>query len=415
MPATYRSYAGTGTVTFRDGYATPAAPFSIECKTNGRIEIAITIQSLPAALDVSSRMMQSARLQGQVAIPPARITISSITLYNMEVSTGRPSQFHFMAVKELRIISQSVPKAGIVTLKFGLVNLLLPYSMHPRILNDILTFDPLGNYWTFRQKLSAGEPQVTAEVTISTSPSHITSYEHAMRDVALLISFAMGTYVSVAYMDVLLNSTVVSTVIYHPKFLDYSDSVPVIDMKSGSRQLHLFLTGSFQHYQALKSKLRLDLALEYCVLAKSVSYLDVKFVTTFIALESLLTRLQNQLPKQKPRYGRLMLAKVERALFFFRRGKHRSVVLVRLQSSLQHYGLSDPRGVSIESPPDGTPNYARIRNWLVHGGTFPKNIDPLRVTYSLLDTYQRLLLAILNHRGVYVDCSVQPFVDRLVS
>ena len=415
MPATYRSYAGSGTITFRDGYAIPAAPFSIECKTNGRIEITITIQNLSTALDASIRMLQSARLQGQVATPPARITISSITLYDVKGSSSGPSQLRFMASKELRIISQSVPKAGVVTLKFGLINFLLPYSMHPRILDDIFTFDPLEDYRTLRQRLSAGEPQVTTEVTISTPPSRITSLEHAMRDVALLISFATGTYVSIAYADVLLNNTTISTVIHGPNYLEYDGNVPVIDMKSGSGQLQLFLTGSIQHFQALKSKLRLDLALEYCVLAKSVSYLDIKFVTTFIALESLLTRLQNQFPKQKPRHGRFMLAKVERALFFFRRRKHQSVVLARLRNALQDYGLNDLRGVSIDSPQDGTPNYAKIRNWLVHGGTFPKNIDPLRVTYSLLDTYQRLLLAILNYRGVYVDCSVQPFVDRVVS
>jgi hypothetical protein len=415
MPATYRNYTGTGTITFRDGYAIPAVPFSIECKTNGRIEITITIQNLSTALHASVRSLQSARLQGQVATPPARITISSIILDNVKGSSSGPSQLRFLASKELRIISQSVPKAGVVTLKFGLINFLLPYSMHPKILGDIFAFDPLEDYWILRQRLSAGEPQVTTEVTISTPPSRITSLEHAMRDVALLISFATGTYVSIAYADVLLNNTTISTVIHGPNYLEYNGNMPVIDMKSGSGQLQLFLTGSFQHFQALKRKLRLDLALEYCVLAKSVSYLDIKFVTTFIALESLLIRLQNQFPKQKLRHGRFMLVKVEHALFFFRRGKHQSVVLARLRNALRDYGLNDLRGVSIDSPPDGTPNYAEIRNRLVHGGTFPKNIDRLRVTYSLLDTYQRLLLAILNYRSLYVDCSVQPFVDRVVS
>jgi hypothetical protein len=236
-----------------------------------------------------------------------------------------------------------------------------------------------------------------------------------MKDVALLISFAAGTYVSVAYMDVFLDDIVISSVIYNAKFLEYNDNVPVIDLEFGSGQLQIFLAGSFQHYQDLKKRLRLDLALEYCVLVKSVAYLDIKFVTTFIALESLLTRLRNHFPRRKPRYGRLMLAKAERVLFFFRRRRHRSVVLARLQRALKNYGLNDLRGVSIDSPPDGTPNYAQIRNRLVHGGTFPKNIDPLRVTYSLLDAYQRLLLAILNYRGMYVDCSVQPFVNRVVS
>jgi hypothetical protein len=132
MPATYRSYAGSGTITFRDGYAIPAVPFSIECKTNGRIEIAVTIQNLSTALEVTNRQLQSARLQGQVATPPARITISSITLSNVKGSSGGPSQLRFLASKELRINTQSVPKAGVVKLKFGLINLLLPYSMHPQ-------------------------------------------------------------------------------------------------------------------------------------------------------------------------------------------------------------------------------------------------------------------------------------------
>jgi hypothetical protein len=236
-----------------------------------------------------------------------------------------------------------------------------------------------------------------------------------MRDVALLISFATGAYVSVAYTDVLLNNMVISSVIHNAKFLEYNDHVPVIDLRSGSRQLQFFLTGSFQNYQALQKRLRLDLALEYCVLAKSVFYLDIKFMTTFMALESLLMRLQSELPREKPRYGTLLIAKVRRAVFLLIRRKRRSLVLARLRKALQHYGLSDLQGVSVDSPPDGTPNYAKIRNWLVHGGTFPKNVDPLRVTYSLLDTYQRLLLAILNYRGIYIDCSVQPLVDRMLS
>jgi hypothetical protein len=413
MPTTYRSYAGNCTITFTDGYAISAAPFSIECKTNGRIEVLITIQNPSIALDVNSRMRESARLQGQVANPPAKATISSITLYGATISSGAPSQFQFMATKELRIIRQSVPKGGVVTLKFGLANFLLPNSMHPRILNTIFRFDSLGNYPMLRQTLTSGEPDITAEVTVLAPPLRIRSLEHAMTDVALLISFATGTYVSVAYADILLDSVVISSVIHHSRFLQYDGSVPVIDMQTGSGRLQLFLAGSFQHYQSLKKKLRLDLALEYCVLAKSVSYLNVKFVTTFIALESLLTRLQNQLPRQKPRCGKF--ARVQRALFFFHKIRNQSLVLTRLQGALQHYSLSDSRGVSVDSPPDGTPNYARIRNWLVHGGMFPKNVNPLRVTYSLLDAYQRLLLAILNYKGIYIDCSVQPFQNRVVS
>ena len=415
MPATYRSYAGSGTITFRDGYVIPDAPFSIECKANGRIEITITIQSMFTALEVSSRRVQSARLQGRVATPPARVRISSITLSSVKGSSSGPSQLRFIASRDLRIISQSVPKSGVVTLKFGLINFLLPYSMHPKIMNDIFTFDPLENYWTLRDRLSAGEPQLATEVTILTPPSRITSFELAMTDVALLISFATGTYVSVAYVDVFLDDILISSVIYNAKLLEYNDSVPVINLRFGSGQLQIFLAGSFQHYQALKKRLRLDLALEYCVLAKTAYYLDIKFVTTFIALESLLMRLQNEFPRQEIRHGRLLVSKIERALFFFRRRKQQSIVLARLRRALQYYGLSDHRGISVDSPPDGTPNYARIRNWLVHGGTFPKNIDPLRSTYSLLDMYQRLLLAILNYRGNYLDCSVQPFEERMLS
>jgi len=412
---TYRNYAGRGTVTFRDGYAIPDAPFSVECKTNGRVEITITLQSMFTALEVSNRGTQPARLQGQVTTPPARLTISSITLSNAKGSSSGPSELRFLATGELRITSQGVRKSGVVTLRFGLINFLLAYSMHLRILNDTFTFDPLEDYQALRHRLSAGEPQLTTEVTILTPSSRISSYEYAMRDIVLLISFAMGTYVSIAYMDVLLDDIIVLSVIYNAKVLEYNDSVPVIDLRYGSGQLQVFLAESFQHYQALKKRLRLDLALEYCVLAKTASYLNLKFVTTFISLESLLTRLQNKFPKQESRHGRLLVNRIERTLFFFRRRNQRSIVLARLRRALQYYGLSDSCGVSVDSPPDGTPNYARIRNWLVHGGTFPKSVNALRATYSLLDIYQRLLLVVLSYKGEYIDCSVQPFVNRLVS
>lgn len=166
MPTTYRTYSGSGRIKFRDGYELIDVPFSIECKTNVRVDITVTIHGFQVAIEVNRRLLQSASLQGHAGVPLARVSISSITLYGATISTGQPSQFHFVPSgnKELSVY-QSVPKVGAITLK-----------------------------------------------------------------------------------------------------------------------------------------LKLPLALEYSIVAKSARYLDIKFVMTFIALESLLTRIQNQLPKQTRRY-----------------------------------------------------------------------------------------------------------------
>jgi hypothetical protein len=152
-------------------------------------------------------------------------------LYGATISTGQPNQFHFVPSenKELRVTYQSVPKVGVITMRFGLINCLLFNSIHPRILNHILRFSPLGRYSVFEQKLLSGEPQVTVEVEVIASPLRIATFENAMSDVALLISFALGTYVPIAYTDILVGNSLVSSVIHRTKFLDYNDKVPVIN------------------------------------------------------------------------------------------------------------------------------------------------------------------------------------------
>jgi len=392
------------------------APFSIECRTNAQMEITIIVQDLQTAVNVHRRMLQSASLRGQGGTPPARITVSSLTLYGVTKSSGEASRFRFLPSDngELRITGQSLPRTGVVTAKFGLINFLLPNSIHARLSGRFFNFDPLGNYSMFEQKLSTGEPEVTTEVTIVCTPSDLKSLDRTMRDVTLLLSFAAGTYISIAYADVLLNNVVIATVIRHEKFLDYYDRVPVIDIRIHPGHLQFFLQGSFDHYQTLKKKLRLDLALEYCIMAKSATYLDIKFVVIFIALESLLTRLQNHIPRKETGWIETFFTRLKRAWTFLGKEKPQSLVLVRLQKALEYYSLNDRSGVSAASPSNGSPNYAKIRNWLVHGGKFPKNVNPLQVTYSALDTYQRLLLAILGYRDFYIDCSVQPFATRIV-
>lgn len=350
------------------------------------------------------RLKQTCRLQGTTKGTPARINLSAMLLLGQSFSfhSGQFSfSFTFWLTGEMRINYLGLPSTGIVELRFGLINFLFwgpPLNVR---LGNMIVFEPAGSYQDLEDSLSAEGFQLTAVAKILTHPSRIAHMRRTVMDAVMLLSFATGTYVSVAYMDAyLIDGRIASSHIWPVRVHDYHDGEPLIDNYLNSADLVRFLEMSFEPYQNLVGKLKLGFALEHCVMAKSAPIVDIGFITAFVGLESLLQRLQNQLPRETRRGGwRKIVAR------HLRLGRRESLVLSRLRNALTYYNLSDNAGVSQDIREDGMPNYEKIRNRLVHSGIFPKNVDPVCAYVSLIDVYQRLLLAILNYREYYIDRS----------
>lgn len=228
---------------------------------------------------------------------------------------------------------------------------------------------------------------------------HIKQFRHAIPDIVSLISFAAGTVVSAAYLDIYSDKTLTSTEIHSGSVYDFYDGEPLIDFRMNPKSLAWFLEKTFDNYQRYRKSLRLDAALEFCTLSKSAAaVLEFRFLMVFIAMESFLARLKSRSnPGMKSPHRVAPASKPTTSPKY--------VVLRRLKSFLQSQKLTDRDQVSEIKPSSGVSNYEDIRNRLAHSGHFPTDIDPFRCTLSLTDTFQRLLLAFLGYHMDYVDCS----------
>ncbi len=384
--ATYRKLAGFGKFIFDDRYSV-SARFSVKCRTNGRIHGWIIPSNEADASEIRKRIRSKCRLEGKVS-KSCRIICSSLLVYGT-VLIGSSSKFQFVSRETVRLIESQLPRTGIVKISFGLANFIFLGNLYARIAGSIFRFKLTGKYSALEESLSDSGSGISAIVEVTSPPQRVETLKKTILDVVLLLSLARGTFVEVAFMEITVDGTHIQSEMWPFHANDYRDLEPLLEWRTVSN-LRSFLQGGIQAYQALRTKLKLDRALRYCVFAKTMDGpLEVKFVTVFIALESVLLRLANE-----------GIVKVKKA-----HSKKTSLVLRRLRACIRHYKLSDESGVSREAP---SPNFARIRNRIVHTGDFPKASDPVRSWRSylaLMDLYQRLLLTILNYSGQYVDCA----------
>lgn len=394
MPSVYRTYIGNGTLTFHDKICI-TGPFTIECKTDGHVEGIITPTSAP-----KDRLRRYGCLRGRLN-DGGQIVLSSLLVYGSAVWSVTSQRFHFLLTDEMRITYQSVPEAGAVELRTGFFNFLFRGAgLHPRLLGRMLTFSLLGNYSGLRDDLLANKTQLTSESRVIIPVVHVERFRHAIPDIASLISFAAGTVVSAAYLDIYSGKTLASTEIHSGSVYDFYDREPLIDFRN-PKFLGWFLEKTFDNYQRYLKSLRLDVALEFCTLSKSAAaVLEFRFLMVFIAMEIFLSRLNSVMKTPHATASQSTSPKY--------------VVLRRLKSFLKSQKLSDHDEVSEIKPSSGVSNYEVIRNRLAHSGHFPTDVDPLRCTLCLTDTFQRLLLAILGYRNDYFDCS-NDFKTRRVS
>ena len=351
-------------------------------------------------------------LVGQLNSSTARIVANKVMITGVTVTFNAGSlryEFQFRVTEELKIEYQRLSPPYVIDLQFGLINCLFSYpTLHPRLYGKLFRFKLVGQYSVISSALATSKAELSATVSVSCIPAEITKMRNRMSDLAILLSFASGTWVSVAYVDTLQNGVIVSTVIFSTRVYEYYDKEPLIDLRINPADLNTFLTRTAEHYTDLKEKLLLNFALEYCVLAKSASPVaQIKFLTLFVALESLVNRLQNHIPQtEKPPRWKSVYECLS-SCFYCVRGKRRKpkfLVLKRLRSALDYYRLSDLAGLTDLVPPNGNPNYETIRNDLAHRGDFPSGIDPHSCVVGLIETFQRLLLAILEYRDYYISC-----------
>jgi hypothetical protein len=408
MVSIYRTYSGVGIFTFEDGYGVKV-PFTLECSTDGNVNGLIN----PGKNDwpgLHQRLSKRARVKGQVTGPAGQVILSSILLLGFHMSLPGTTSFNFVLTGEMRIIFHSIPENATVTLRFGLINcFFLPSKaivtssgwsarkMPLLLRGKELEFFLVSDYSTLRHRLSLpGARELTAEALVPCRTEETNLARQALTDATLLISFALGTWVAIAYVDTMLEDKTFMSEIWPTKVYPYHDE-PLLDARS-PEDLARFLETGVEPLNTFRDKLKLGFALEYCILCKLSPAVQVKFIVIFIAMEALLERLQNLMPQTKKR----PMSQAEGA-------GRRFLVLERLQMALQYYGVEDRFGVSNKT---ASPNFEEIRNRLAHSGDFPKGVDQVKSLRILEDIYQQLLLAILEYSGEYNDCTQAPIVKR---
>lgn len=384
--SSYRTLAGSGKFTFEDRYSV-SAPFTLDCQTNGSIDGWITPSNSVDASEIQKRIRNRCRLEGKVS-PSCKIVCSRLLVHGAGIFGGQ-QKFKFASEETVRLIENRLPQTGVVQIKFGLANFIFLGNLHPRLSGSLFAFKLNGTYSELSQKLSDAGSKICAIVEVICPPQRVPMLREAILGVAPLLSLARGTFVAAAFMEIAVNGAHVQSEIWPFSVNSYRNLEPLLETDIVSN-IGFFLQNGIVAYSSLRSRLDLDRALRYCLFAKTIrGPIELQFMTIFMALESLLLRLQTQgiVKTRKPS------------------GKRTSLVLRRLRACLRYYKLTDRLGVSREKP---SPNFATIRNSIVHTGDFPKGFDASRAWkcyLALIDLYQRLLLTILTYKGRYLDCT----------
>lgn len=223
--------------------------------------------------------------------------------------------------------------------------------------------------------------EVTATLEFSTNTkSKWIGEERFATNICEMLSFATGTKISWIAFE-LLDTRHIPIRYSHFDALTfgYSPTLPVIYDSFHSRTIPNFIEQSYSEYRRWRSRLKINVAIEYLVKSKNESVSEFKYLLAGTAMESLKEnyRLWQNLPKDKPG---------TRRLWYFRE---------LMELLYRHFRLRKRKF-----------KFIALRNKVVHSGTLRGGYRGSSFPHylALTNLISRLLLRILAYQGKYYNC-----------
>ena len=389
MPTIVRVYSGHCKLRFDLG-AELEADFKLQLRSDGDIDASVTLPETPDILKIArksdSKELLHCSLAGTVTEPEGRISIPGLLL---DVNTPRLISLESTVEMEYAKVSSQ----QMVEVHYGLTNFDFWGCEYTRVRNEVapdkfsacltgveIAFKQVKDYRNIISELeTTRDVKVTAEAIATAAFSGLEELEQLVGDVATLLSYATGTYISWVYQDVYDNGQLVRSLLYPHNWGPFVHHDWVIDARNlGACYLRIFLETTYPAFSRLKADLGLNVLLEFLVVAKQGRYPEVIFLLNSVAAECLTSYL---------------------ASYFTRIGKSREMRSFRskMKELLSHFKV-----VYDESELD----FIGTRDKIVHTGRFPAGVVPWPATRSLQNLMDRTVLTILGYQGkAYLNCA----------
>lgn len=269
----------------------------------------------------------------------------------------------------------------------------------------------------------SGKVLLTSELIVQTELDMLQELDRVVTDTLLLLSFATGSWIGIIYRDILNDRGLIESRFGASKLLPYRHFDFVINARNMKGcQLKEYLERAYPAFLSIKASLGMDIVLEWAVSAKLGSHLEIKYLVTELALESLASHIPQYLADKgvELESGSVNAARTKIATVLAKR-KHELplAILDEIASivAIKEVGLRDRlrallQKESIQFSEDEL-EFTRVRARLIHTGRF-QDEQSMTEYQRLTNFVNRIVLSLLgcygllyfNVAGGYVEESV---------
>jgi hypothetical protein len=409
MPVVFRTYLGSGTFSFDFGLQI-SVDFKITMRTDAWIEVTTILPVNPQTLQLINEnnrrgKLVEAALTGQVSSPKnGQLTARKLLLNTMNLNVNPQSQTLSLTMVSRDTIaveySSGQPNSA-VEIRHGLTNFVFRGCQASRSAFGVsfdkftaaieglsVTYQLLPGFLQSTHSLLQ-DTFLTAEAIVPVNPSELDRANDVVYDSLMLLSLANGNYIASIYEDLFQQGSLVKTVLKPAKTMAYYAPDRCIDTDNlVACDLQTFLETTFKDYRRLKQDLGLAIVLEYYLQAKRAALLQLKYLVAVVGVECLLSYVPSYFSKiGKWKLGSGLLDWIVDKI---RRRPGRRSLRRKMVALLEHFSIpyeqSDLR-------------FIKIRNALVHTGSFPRSVDGLETYNGLIHFLDRVVLRVLGYQG----------------
>ena len=270
----------------------------------------------------------------------------------------------------------------------------------------------------------SGKVLLTSELIVQTEVDRLEELDRVVTDALLLLSFATGSWVGIVYRDISDGHGLIESRFGSSKLLPYRHFDFVIDARNMKGcQLREYLERAYPAFLSTKGSLGMDIVLEWAVSAKLGSHLEIKYLITDLALESLASRVPEYLYKEgvELESGALNAARMKIARVLAQQKEELPSAVIgeiacaiafkevglrdRLRALLQHHRIAFQED-ELE--------FTQTRARLVHTGRFRDYEEAMNEYQRLTNFLNRILLSLLGCHGLLYFNVARGYVEEPV-
>lgn len=311
---------------------------------------------------------------GSLTDSDSHLTVDTILLNRSVLSQNKElrAELEFYPLTPVLIEYQQITNDQNVEYRFGLVNLLFTGKrIHLNIDGYHISLHLLAPLESLSKRLSKdGGTTITANLNAIATPAEENKVRKVCENLCVLLSFATGNWITWVYEDCFQGGKLVRSRLPASKTFAYHHADTVIDTGS-TKELGAYLETVYPNYIEAKSSLGLDIVIEYYVHSKLTKIIELRYLLATIGMECLKSHLSSYFQSKNKSADLGSFRKALKALF-------EDISMPYEQDELE---------------------FIDLRNYIVHTGRFPSNVNSVEKWLELINLYDRVVLTILGYRG----------------